>query len=135
MGKVFSSEECDARQEVMLESYNTTPLAVATFNSAKAKAVFEAMKVFSSEECDARRCRHGDICCNAIFERRSRCHLYRCQKRDGHTQATLRQQTTRPGSGGIVPLRESETSNGRRACSSGQGRGVDPERSLPLPDL
>jgi len=37
-----------------LPNLNTTPLAVATFNSAKAKAVFDAMKVFSSEECDAR---------------------------------------------------------------------------------
>merc|ERR1711953_185374 len=37
-----------------LPNLNTTPLAVATFNSKKAKDVFKAMKVFSSEECDAR---------------------------------------------------------------------------------
>jgi len=37
-----------------LPNLNSTPLATATFNSSKAKAVFEAMKVYSSEECDAR---------------------------------------------------------------------------------
>merc|ERR1712061_711257 len=37
-----------------LSSLNTTPLAVATFNSNKAKTVFEQMGVFSAEECDAR---------------------------------------------------------------------------------
>merc|ERR1719486_279984 len=37
-----------------LPNLNTTPLAVATFNSKKAKDVFNAMGVFSDEECDAR---------------------------------------------------------------------------------
>jgi len=37
-----------------LPNLNTTPLAVATFNSKKAKEVFNAMGVFSDGECDAR---------------------------------------------------------------------------------
>jgi glutamine synthetase len=37
-----------------LPNLNTTPLAVATFNSKKAKDVFNAMGVFSDDECDAR---------------------------------------------------------------------------------
>merc|ERR1712157_680191 len=37
-----------------LSNLNTTPLAVATFNSDKAKKLFEDMGIFSAEECDAR---------------------------------------------------------------------------------
>merc|ERR1712107_446135 len=37
-----------------LSNLNTTPLAVATFNSAKAKKLFSDMGIFSDEECDAR---------------------------------------------------------------------------------
>merc|ERR1712146_541056 len=37
-----------------LSNLNTTPLAVATFNSAKAKKLFSDMGIFSAEECDAR---------------------------------------------------------------------------------
>merc|ERR1711920_1194610 len=37
-----------------LSNLNTTPLAVATFNSAKAKKLFSDMAIFSAEECDAR---------------------------------------------------------------------------------
>merc|ERR1712039_164446 len=37
-----------------LSNMNTTPLAVATFNSPKAKALFDKMGIFSAEECDAR---------------------------------------------------------------------------------
>jgi glutamine synthetase len=37
-----------------LSNLNTTPLAVATFNSAKAKKLFADMGIFSAEECDAR---------------------------------------------------------------------------------
>merc|ERR1712061_261885 len=37
-----------------LSNLNTTPLAVATFNSAKSKKLFSDMGIFSAEECDAR---------------------------------------------------------------------------------
>merc|ERR1719203_2529762 len=37
-----------------LPNLNTTPLAVPTFNSAKAKKLFSDMGIFSAEECDAR---------------------------------------------------------------------------------
>merc|ERR1712066_387190 len=37
-----------------LSNLNTTPLAVATFNSEKAKKLFADMGIFSAEECDAR---------------------------------------------------------------------------------
>merc|ERR1712232_1437218 len=37
-----------------LPNLNNTPLAVATFNSPKAKKVFTDMGIFSSEECDAK---------------------------------------------------------------------------------
>merc|ERR1711972_189483 len=37
-----------------LSNLNTTPLAVSTFNSEKAKKLFADMKIFSPEECDAR---------------------------------------------------------------------------------
>merc|ERR1719367_962006 len=53
-GNGYSAEWPEEAKRRGLPNLNTTPLAVATFNSAKAKAVFEAMKVFSSEECDAR---------------------------------------------------------------------------------
>jgi len=37
-----------------LPNLNTTPLAVATFNSEKAKKLFADMGIFSAEECDAK---------------------------------------------------------------------------------
>lgn len=37
-----------------LPNLNTTPLAIATFNSEKAKKVFQDMSIFSADECDAR---------------------------------------------------------------------------------
>merc|ERR1712084_1423 len=37
-----------------LPNLNNTPLAVATFNSTKAKKLFSEMGIFSAEECDAR---------------------------------------------------------------------------------
>merc|ERR1712039_983034 len=37
-----------------LPNLNTTPLAIATFNSEKAKKLFSEMGIFSAEECDAR---------------------------------------------------------------------------------
>merc|ERR1719183_1131001 len=37
-----------------LPNLNNTPLAIATFNSKKAKEVFNAMGVFADDECDAR---------------------------------------------------------------------------------
>merc|ERR1719221_2053340 len=37
-----------------LPNLNTTPLAIKTFNSRKAKEVFKAMGVFQDDECDAR---------------------------------------------------------------------------------
>merc|ERR1719264_1859398 len=53
-GNNYSAEWPEEAKKRGLPNLNTTPLAVATFNTAKAKAVFEAMKVFSSDECDAR---------------------------------------------------------------------------------
>jgi len=53
-GNGYSAEWPEEAKKRGLPNLNTTPLAVATFNSAKAKAVFEAMQVFSPEECDAR---------------------------------------------------------------------------------
>jgi glutamine synthetase len=53
-GNGYSPEwpvEAEARG---LPNLSNTPKAIATFNSAKAKAVFEAMGVLSAEECDAR---------------------------------------------------------------------------------
>merc|ERR1712137_532921 len=37
-----------------LPNLTTTPLAVATFNSEKAKKLFASMGIFSAEECDAK---------------------------------------------------------------------------------
>jgi len=53
-GNGYSAEWPEEAQKRGLPNLNTTPLAVATFTSEKAKSVFEAMKVFSPEECDAR---------------------------------------------------------------------------------
>jgi len=53
-GNGYSAEWPEEAKKRGLPNLNTTPLAVATFNSAKAKAVFEAMQVYSPEECDAR---------------------------------------------------------------------------------
>jgi len=53
-GNGYSAEWPVEASKRGLPNLNTTPLAVATFNSAKAKALFEAMGIFSAEECDAR---------------------------------------------------------------------------------
>merc|ERR1719329_579033 len=53
-GNGYSSEWPAEAAKRGLPNLNTTPLAVATFNSKKAKDVFNAMGVFSDEECDAR---------------------------------------------------------------------------------
>merc|ERR1719210_1531984 len=53
-GNGYSAEWPEEAKRRGLPNLNTTPLATATFNSDKAKAVFSAMGVFSPEECDAR---------------------------------------------------------------------------------
>jgi len=53
-GNNYSAEFPEEAKRRGLSNLNTTPLAVATFNSEKAKEVFAAMQVFSAEECDAR---------------------------------------------------------------------------------
>lgn len=53
-GNGYSAEWPVKAKERGLPNLSTTPSAVATFNSEKAKAVFSAMNVLSSEECDAR---------------------------------------------------------------------------------
>lgn len=53
-GNGYSAEWPDEAKRRGLPNRFTTPLAAATFNSEKAKTVFEAMKVYSPEECDAR---------------------------------------------------------------------------------
>lgn len=53
-GNGYSAEWPEEAKQRDLPNLHTTPLAIPTFNSEKAKAVFEAMKVFSAEECDAR---------------------------------------------------------------------------------
>merc|ERR1719229_1672137 len=53
-GNGYSAEWPVEAQKRGLPNLKTTPMATATFNSEKAKKVFEAMGVFSPEECDAR---------------------------------------------------------------------------------
>jgi glutamine synthetase len=53
-GNGYSSEWPIEAAKRGLPNLNTTPLAVATFNSKKAKEVFNAMGVFADDECDAR---------------------------------------------------------------------------------
>merc|ERR550532_1536218 len=53
-GNGYSAEWPEEAKKRGLPNLNTTPLATATFNSEKAKAVFSSMGVFSAEECDAR---------------------------------------------------------------------------------
>merc|ERR1712050_504596 len=53
-GNGYSAEWPVEARKRGLPNLNTTPLAVATFNSNKAKTVFKQMGVFSAEECDAR---------------------------------------------------------------------------------
>merc|ERR1719414_2775402 len=53
-GNGYSAEWPEEAKQRGLPNLTTTPLAVAAFNSEKAKEVFSAMQVFSAEECDAR---------------------------------------------------------------------------------
>merc|ERR1712050_320861 len=53
-GNGYSSEWPVEAAKRGLPNLNTTPLAVATFNSPKAKSLFSKMGIFSAEECDAR---------------------------------------------------------------------------------
>jgi glutamine synthetase len=53
-GNGYSAEWPVEARKRGLPNLNTTPLAVATFNSDKAKKVFNQMRIFSDAECDAR---------------------------------------------------------------------------------
>merc|ERR1711948_245190 len=53
-GNGYSAEWPVEAKKRGLSNLNTTPLAVATFNSANAKKLFADMGIFSAEECDAR---------------------------------------------------------------------------------
>jgi len=53
-GNGYSAEWPVEAKKRGLSNLNTTPLAVATFNSEKAKKLFADMGIFSAEECDAR---------------------------------------------------------------------------------
>jgi glutamine synthetase len=53
-GNGYSAEWPVEARKRGLPNLNTTPLAVATFNSDKAKKVFKQMGVFTDAECDAR---------------------------------------------------------------------------------
>jgi len=53
-GNGYSAEWPVEAKRRGLPNLNTTPLAIATFNSDKAKKLFEDMGIFSAEECDAR---------------------------------------------------------------------------------
>merc|ERR1712019_152128 len=53
-GNGYSAEWPVEAKKRGLPNLNTTPLAVATFNSDKAKRVFKQMNIFSDAECDAR---------------------------------------------------------------------------------
>jgi len=53
-GNGYSSEWPAEAEKRGLPNLTTTPLAAATFNSPKNKAVFKEMGIFSPEECDAR---------------------------------------------------------------------------------
>merc|ERR1719367_742831 len=53
-GNGYSAEWPEEAAKRGLPNLSTTPLAVATFNSEKAKKVFTEMGIFSNEECDAK---------------------------------------------------------------------------------
>jgi len=53
-GNGYSAEWPEEAKKRGLPNLNTTPLAAAALNTAKAKACFDAMGVLSAEECDAR---------------------------------------------------------------------------------
>merc|ERR1711972_238931 len=53
-GNGYSAEWPPEAAKRGLPNLNTTPLAVATFNSEKAKKLFTSMGIFSEEECNAR---------------------------------------------------------------------------------
>merc|ERR1719263_717852 len=53
-GNGYSAEWPVEAKKRGLPNDNTTPLAVAKFNSEKAKKVFSELGIFSAEECDAR---------------------------------------------------------------------------------
>ena len=53
-GNGYSAEWPVEAKKRGLPNNNTTPLATATFNSAKSKKVFSELGIFSAEECDAR---------------------------------------------------------------------------------
>merc|ERR1711972_1204815 len=53
-GNGYSAEWPVEAKRRGLPNLNTTPLAIATFNSDKAKKLFEDMGIFSAEECGAR---------------------------------------------------------------------------------
>jgi len=53
-GNGYSPEWPVEAQKRGLPNLHTTPLAIATFNTPKAKALFSEMGVLSAEECDAR---------------------------------------------------------------------------------
>jgi len=53
-GNGYSAEWPVEAQKRGLPNLTTTPVAVATFNSPKAKTLFKSMNIFSNEECDAR---------------------------------------------------------------------------------
>jgi len=53
-GNGYSAEWPKEAKKRGLPNLNTTPLAVATFNSPEAKKLFKEMGVFTAEECDAK---------------------------------------------------------------------------------
>eukprot|EP00928_Gymnodinium_smaydae_P012993 TRINITY_DN1474_c0_g1_i13.p1 TRINITY_DN1474_c0_g1~~TRINITY_DN1474_c0_g1_i13.p1 ORF type:complete len:669 (+),score=173.15 TRINITY_DN1474_c0_g1_i13:62-2008(+) len=53
-GNGYSSEWPEEAKKRGLPNLHNTPLAVATFNSDKAKKLFADMGIFSAEECDAK---------------------------------------------------------------------------------
>merc|ERR1712039_111339 len=53
-GNGYSAEWPEEAKKRGLPNLNTTPLAVATMNSEKAKKLFASMGIFSAEECDAK---------------------------------------------------------------------------------
>merc|ERR1712039_204155 len=53
-GNGYSSEWPVEAKKRGLPNLNTTPLAVATFNSPQAKKLFASMGIFTAEECDAK---------------------------------------------------------------------------------
>merc|ERR1712203_777293 len=53
-GNGYSAEWPEEAKKRGLPNLNTTPLAVATLNSEKAKKLFSSMGIFSAQECDAK---------------------------------------------------------------------------------